>query len=140
MRWIQTSFHSVPECPNAAKCRTAHASNTNNRGKKTLRPLGSRCNCKVFKTFRERIPACLEIIVSISQEAGGNGGMVPVDSSEDSSTTISTSLVSPWFHSTTKDPKSRMPSGTLCEKSCSSSSRFPTPFLLGADFGDPPTT
>ena len=78
-----------------------------------------------FNSLPQRVSAWLEVLVSMNQESGGNGGIVPVNSFENSSTTMSSSVVSPWSDSTSKDPTSIMPNGTFCEMSCSSPSHFP---------------
>ena len=49
-------------------------------------------------------------------------------------------LITMVRHTTSKDPKSMVPNGTFSEVSVSSSSQFPTPFPMGADFGSPPLT
>ena len=65
--WKETSVNSLPKGPCVAKCQSAHASNPNNQRMETIRRLGGRCRC--------------------------NGGIVTLNSSEDSSTTISSSMV-----------------------------------------------
>ena len=85
-----------------------------------------------------RLTPLQQVLVSLSQGEGGNGGIVSVDSSEDSLTATSSFVVSPVSDSTPEDPKSTMPNGTFCDSSCSSSSHFSMPFHLAVDFGGPP--
>ena len=85
--------------------------------------------------FLQCISLCFEVSVFLNQEAGGGGGIIPVVSFKNSSTSPSSSSASSWSDSTSKDPKSMVPNGTFCDVSGSSSSQHPTHFPLGADFG-----
>ena len=108
---LDTDVGAFP-CPGIRllqKRQTAHASNPNNQRKKSLRRLGNRCHGNGFENLPQRISVCFEVLAFLNQEAGGNGGMVPVASCEDSSTLTSSSAVSPWSDSTSKDPKPIVP-------------------------------
>ena len=83
----------------------------------------------VFRNFPQNIS------VFLNQESSGNGKIISVVSSVDSSTSTSP----PWSDNTSKDPTSMVTNGTFCEVSVSSP-QFPTPFPLGADFGSLPLT
>ena len=136
LHWTETSVHAVSKGPNAATCQSTPASLPNNQSKKALH-LGNRCYCEVSETSS----ACLVVLVSLNQETGGIGGLVSVDSTEDSSVSASSSVASPWPVTTPqRTPKSIVPIGTCCSTSRSSSSQFPTLVPLGADFGGPPLT
>ena len=93
--------HRYILCP-AAKNQTAHASNPNNQRKEILRNLEGPLPLQCLRNF-------LEVLVSWNQDKSGNGGIVSVDSSEDSSAATSSSMVSP------------------AQIACSSSSQFLTP-------------
>ena len=93
----------------------------------------------MFRNFLQSISAHREILVSLNQETNCNGGIVPVVSSEDSSTTTSCSMVSPWSDSTSKDAKLTMPYGTFCDDVLLLlPHNFQRLLSLGADFRDQP--
>ena len=136
LHWAQTSVCFVPKDPLVAKRQTAHASNPSNRRKETLR-LGD-SHLQGYRNLPQRISVCFEVSVFLNQEAFFGGGIIPVASSKNSSTSPSSSSASPWSDSTSKDPKSMVPDGTFCDVSEPSSSQLPTPSRSGANFGGPP--
>ena len=100
LHWTETSVHLVSKGPNAATCQSTPASLPNNQSKDALH-LGNLCYCEVSETSS----ACLVVPVSLNQETAGSGGLVSVDSTEDSSVSASSSVASPWPDNTSKDTK-----------------------------------
>ena len=95
--------HRCKQCPRSKRCNVSEcsASLPSNQTKEILR-LGDRCKCAVFRYFQQRTFACLEVLVSLNQETSGNGGIVSVDSHDDSSASASSFVASPRSDSTSQ--------------------------------------